>query len=349
MKARSVWFPAERRVEIRTEDVQPCGPAEVTARAIASGISHGTEMTIFRGQAPDAPTALALPQDLIQPQATMGGTFEQRFPIKYAYSNVAQVLAAGDLSGFAPGDFVFARVPHQTHFTVAADLCTRLPADLDPLDAATTIGLLDVAVNALMDHPVVIGDVVAVYGLGLVGLFTAQLARRNAARLIAVDPLASRRKLALDYGADAAVSPGDALDAIKGLSAGRGTDVSIEASGAPGALQTAIEGTGPEGTVLVPGYYGRKPIHLTLSPEFHMRRLKMVSSSVNAPDGRLSQRWTNQRRLDLDVELLGPLHASDLISHRIPFDQAASAFEVIDQHPEEVLSVVLTYPQDGGS
>lgn len=347
MQAQSVWFPALRQVEIRTEAIRECGPHDVTATAVASGISHGTEMTIFRGQAPDATTALSLPQDLIQPQATMGGTFEQKFPIKYAYANVGRVDIAGSESGFAPGDLVFARVPHQTHFTVAADLCTRLPAELDPLDAATTIGLLDVATNALMDHPVMIGDVVAVYGLGLVGLFTAQLARRNASRLIAVDPLASRRKLALDYGADVAVAPGEALEAIKDLSSGRGTDVSIDASGAPSALQTAIEGTGPEGTVLVPAYYGRKPVTLTLSPEFHMRRLRMVSSSVNAPDGRLSQRWTNQRRLDLNVELLGPLHAGDLISHRIPFHEAARAFELIDQHPEEVLSVVLTYPAAG--
>jgi NADPH:quinone reductase-like Zn-dependent oxidoreductase len=349
MKAESIWFSSERQAEIRVEEIEPCGSHQVTAQAIASGISHGTEMTIFRGQAPDAPTALSLPQDLIQPQATMGGTFEQRFPIKYAYANVGRVLEAGQTSGLVPGDLVFARVPHQTHFTVDADLCTNLPRDLDPLDAATTIGLLDVAVNALMDHPVLIGDVVAVYGLGLVGMFTLQLARRNALRLIAVDPLAPRRELALRYGADVAVSPDDALAAVRDLSGGRGTDVSIEASGVPAALQTAIEGTGPEGTVLVPAYYGRKPVHLTLSPEFHMRRLKMVSSSVNAPDGRLSQRWTNQRRLDLDVELLGPLHAGELISHRIPFADAARAFELIDQHPDQVLSVVLSYPDGQGT
>ncbi len=103
----------------------------------------------------------------------------------------------------------------------------------------------------------------------------------------------------MQYGAHVAVSPEDALETIRDLSAGRGADVTIEASGAPSALQTAIEGTGAEGIVLVPAYYGRKPVELILSPEFHMRRLRMVSSSVNAPDGRLSSRWTNERRLDL--------------------------------------------------
>jgi threonine dehydrogenase-like Zn-dependent dehydrogenase len=343
MKARSVWFSRERTVEIREEEIREPGPTEVFAEALASGISHGTEMTIFRGEAPDVRTALDLPQDPIQPQATMGGTFEQKFPIKYAYANVGRVITAGSESGYSPGDIVFARVPHQTHFTVDRSLCTLVPADLAPLDAATTVGLLDVAVNALLDHPVLFGDVVVVYGMGLVGLFTLQLAQRTAAVVIAVDPLAQRRELALKYGADVAVGPADVLAVVKQLSGGRGADVTIEASGAPAALQAAIEATGAEGTVLVPAYYGRKPVGLVLSPEFHMRRLRMVSSSVNAPDGRLSSRWTNERRLNLDVALLDEVHAGELISHRIPFAEAARAFELVDQHPEDVISVVLTY------
>lgn len=343
MQARSVWFAAERTVEIRTETVGPPAPTEVLCAAIASGISHGTEMTIFRGQAPDTRTTLDLPQDLIQPQATMGGTFEQKFPIKYAYANVGRVVQAGAESGYAPGDLVFTRVPHQTAYTVDRSLCTKLPADLDPLDAATTIGLLDVAVNALLDHPVLFGDVVVVFGMGLVGLFTAQLAARTASVVIAVDPIEHRRDLALRYGADLAVRPDEAVEAVRRASDGRGADVSIEASGAPAALQAAIEATGAEGTVLVPAYYGRKHVGLVLSPEFHMRRLRMVSSSVNAPDGRLSARWSNERRLNLDVALLTELHAGELISHRIPFEDAAAAFELVDQHPDQVLSVVLTY------
>jgi threonine dehydrogenase-like Zn-dependent dehydrogenase len=343
MEAQSVWFPAERKVEIRREQLPEIGSTEVLAESIASGISHGTEMTIFRGQAPDVRTFIDLPQDLIQPQATMGGSFEQRFPIKYAYANVGRVLDAGTDSGLRRGDLIFARVPHQSHFVVDRSLTTKLPDDLSPVDAATTIGLLDVAVNAMLDHPVLVGDVVVVFGLGLVGLFTLQLARRTASTVIAVDPIAHRRDLALRYGADLAVGPEAALEAVRDLSGGRGADVSIEASGAPAALQSAIEATGAEGTIVVPAYYGRKPVELVLSPEFHMRRLRMVSSSVNAPDGRLSARWTNERRLNLDVSLLNELHAGDLISHRIPFDEAERAFALVDEHPDEVLSVVLTH------
>ena|SRR5579863_9582636 len=347
MQATALWFPAEKKVEFRTEELRHCGPDDVCVEAIVSGISHGTELTIYRGQAPSADTVLNLPQDAIQPQATMGGTFQGRFPIKYAYANVGRVLEVGSATPFAPGDLVFCRVPHQTRYIVESRLATKLPSDLEPLEAASTLGLLDVATNALMDHPVLIGDVVAVYGCGVVGLFIVELVRRTAAKVIAIDPLASRRSVALEFGADAAVDPSDALLAIKDLSGGRGTDVSVEASGAASALQTAIAGTGAEGTVLIPGYYGIKPISLTLSPEFHMRRLRIVSSSVNAVDGRLSQRWSLERRMQLNIDLLGPLKAASLISHRIPFEEAAAAYEMIDQRPEEVVSVVLTYGGDG--
>jgi threonine dehydrogenase-like Zn-dependent dehydrogenase len=349
MQTRSLWFSAERTVEFRTEELRRCDRNDVAVEAIVSGISHGTELTIFRGQAPYKETALGLRQDPIQPQSTMGGTFEGRFPIKYAYANVGRVLEAGDQTSFAPGDLVFCRVPHQSHYVVESELVHKLPADLNPLDAATTLGLLDVATTALMDHPVLFGDVVTIYGLGVVGLFILQLARRSASKIVAVDPLAPRRGRALEFGADLAVDPSEALAAVKELSDGRGADVAIEASGVPAALQNAIEGTGAEGTVLMPAYYGIKPAELILSPEFHMRRLRMVSSSVNAVDGRLTSRWTLPRRMQLNIDLLGPLNAGSLISHRIPFEEAAAAYEMIDQRPEEVTSVVLTYGSASGS
>jgi threonine dehydrogenase-like Zn-dependent dehydrogenase len=349
MQTRSLWFSAERTVEFRTEELRECGLDDVVVESIVSGISHGTELTIFRGQAPYRETALGLRQDPIQPQSTMGGTFEGRFPIKYAYANVGRVLEAGALTSFEPGDLVFCRVPHQSHYVVESELVHKLPGDLDPLDAATTLGLLDVATCALMDHPVLFGDVVSIYGLGVVGQFLVQLARRSASKIIAVDPLAPRRARALEFGADVAVDPSEALAAIKELSDGRGVDVAIEASGVPAALQNAIEGTGAEGTVLMPGYYGIKPAQLTLSPEFHMRRLKMVSSSVNAVDGRLILRWSLPRRMQLNIDLLGPLNAGSLISHRVPFEDAAAAYEMIDQRPEEVMSVVLTYGSVDGA
>lgn len=342
MKTRAVYFPSERTVSIREEELPEMGPESVLAETIASGISTGTELTVYRGQAPSRPTALDLEWDYFTP-ASLSEAFARRFPIKYAYNNVARVLEAGAESGYQPGDLVFARASHQELIVEHKAVLTKLPNDLQSPAAATTLGLLDVAVGALMDWPIVIGDVVFVSGMGLVGLYAMQLAKKTASVVVAVDPLPARRELALRLGADAAVSPDDALPTIRRLSNGQGADVTIECSGAPAALQMCIEAAGREAAVVVPAFYGLKEVPLVLSPEFHMRRLKIISSSIKEVDGRLSHRWSYGRRLDLDISLLGQLRAEEMISHRIPFDDAAEAYNLLDERPQDVISAVLTY------
>lgn len=345
MKTNAVWFSAERTVEIREEELPEMGSESVLAQTIVSGISHGTELTVYRGLAPSKSTALDLAWDYFTP-STLALYFANRFPIKYAYNNVARVLEAGVDSGYKPGDLVFARSAHQDYIVEHKSVLTALPDTIPSPEAATTLGLVDVAVGAMLDWPIVIGDVVFVSGLGLVGLFTLQLAKRTASKVVAVDPIPARREMALRLGADAAVAPEDALGAIREASGGQGADVVIECSGAPAALQMCIEAAGREAAVVVPAFYGLKTVPLVLSPEFHMRRLKIISSSVKEVDGRLSHRWSYGRRFDVDISLLGPLHADEMISHRIDYRDAADAYRLIDQHPEDVLSVVLTYGAD---
>src|SRR5205823_11357876 len=99
------------------------------------------------------------------------------------------------------GQRVFARHPHQDLFTIRADptLLTRLPDRLGD-EAATFINLTRVALTALLDAPVRVGETAVVFGQGIVGMMCARLARRNATRVIVVDRLAARRELAQHYG-----------------------------------------------------------------------------------------------------------------------------------------------------
>lgn len=52
MEAKALWIPSPGVAELRAEEVRPPAPHEITVRAIASGISSGTEMVLFRGQGP---------------------------------------------------------------------------------------------------------------------------------------------------------------------------------------------------------------------------------------------------------------------------------------------------------
>ena len=330
---RSVWFDEPRRAVVHEEPVAPPKADQVTVKAKLSLISQGTEMQVYRGQiSPETDLGLE----------TCAGTFA--FPVKYAYQVVGEVVAAGADVPFKVGDPVFARHPHQDLFTMRynPDLIFRLPDALDP-EVAVFANLADVSLNALLDVPARIGDTVIVFGLGVVGLFCALFARKTAGRLIVVAPLPARRERMLRYGADFAVHPNDLAATVAAVTKGRGADLAIEASSAPAALQTAIANTGQEGTIVAVSYYGTRPVTLTLAPEFHFRRHRIVSSQVSSVGSGLQPRWDFGRRMGVVLEELAVLPVREFITHRFPLSEAPAAYNFVDTRADETLGVILDY------
>lgn len=342
--ARAVWFTGPRQAELLEEEVREPRRGEVLVRAAASLVSGGTELVLYRGEAgsrdeTDLPTSAG----------------QYPFPIKFAYQTVGVVEAAGAGAEFAVGDRVFAYHPHQSFFAMRSGranagllapsgrrLLFQIPDALDD-DHAAFSNLYSVAMTSLLDCPVRIGDCAVVSGLGIVGTFAAEMARATADRLILIDPLPLRRELAERLGADAVVHPNEAAAAISELSEGRGADVFIEASGSPAALQAAIEQTGREGTVVVVSYYGKKKVSLTLAPEFHLRRLRIVSSQNASVGSGLQPRWDTERRMAVAMRRLERIDVAPLITHRVAFDDAPAAYRLLDETPGDALGVILEY------
>jgi 2-desacetyl-2-hydroxyethyl bacteriochlorophyllide A dehydrogenase len=329
--AASVWFPRAREVELREETLRGPGPGEIRVRAVASGLSHGTEMLVFRGEVP-ADLALDLP--------TLAGSYA--FPIKFGYASVGRVVEVGAGAAFTPGDLVFVHHPHQQEYVVSASAAVRLPPRLPP-ELGVFLANCETALNVVLDAHPRLGEEVAVFGQGVVGLLVTQLLNLAGARVTAVEPIALRRELALRCGAEEAVTPDEALARIATRTNGRGADVVIEASGNASALQLAIGAAAFQSPVVVCSWYGSKPVSLDLGSRFHRARLRLVSSQVSQLDPALAPRWDRQRRLDTALSLLAELVIGPLITHRIPFARAAEAYELVDQRPEETVQVVLTY------
>jgi 2-desacetyl-2-hydroxyethyl bacteriochlorophyllide A dehydrogenase len=330
-QAAAVWFPRARSVELRTEELTETGPDQVRVRAILSAISHGTEMLVYRGEV-DAGLALDLP--------TLVGGYG--FPLKYGYASVGQVVAAGrDAHGVREGDRVFALHPHQNEYVVPASLVHRLPDRIAP-EQGVFLANLETAINVVLDAKPRLGEIVAVFGQGVVGLLVTQLLRRSGARVVAIEPSALRRSFAQRCGAEAAIPPGDRT-LVRTLTAGRGADIAIEVSGSPAALQHAVDCVASEGTVVVCSWYGEKPAPLDLGGNFHRGRVRVVSSQVGRIDPSLAPRWDRERRLGLATELLGDLVLAELITHRVPFVRAAEAYALLDSRDGETVQVVLDY------
>lgn len=325
--SRAVWFTGPRRIELREAPVPPPGDDQITVLATRSLISAGTEMLVYRGD--------TTPGDRMPP--TSEGTFP--FPVKYGYQTVGRVVAPGARSGYAAGDRVFARHPHQDLFTIAAvpTLVTRVPDGVTD-SAASFLNLTRVALTGVLDVPVRPGEVVVVFGQGVVGMMCARIAGLNAGTVIVVDRYPKRREQAMVYGAHAAVEPGEVADVVAELSRGRGADVVYEASGAPAALQSAIEIAADRGEVVAISLYGNREVPLRLAPEFHFRRLRITSSQATD-----QPRWDWVRRTEASFDLLARLDTAAMVSATVPFDQAADAYDLVDRDPANVLGVLLDY------
>jgi 2-desacetyl-2-hydroxyethyl bacteriochlorophyllide A dehydrogenase len=333
LKARALWFTAPRTPTLRAETVGSPGPGDVRVKTIASAVSAGTEMLVYRGE---------VPQDLRLDLPTLAGSY--KFPIKYGYAAAGRVLDTGPgVERLSQGDPVFVHHPHQDIFIVPAQMPVRLPDDLDPV-LGVFCANLETALNIVHDAPVRLGETALVFGQGVVGILVALLLKlASAGPVLVVDPLEERRRLALASGADGAFEPKSLKELVTEITGGRGVDVAVETSGSGAALQSAIDIVATEGTVVVASWYGTKPVTLALGGHFHRGRVRLRSSQVGRMNPELAPRWDRDRRMDTVLGLLSRLKLRELISHRIPFEEAPEAYMLLDERPGEALQVIFTY------
>src|SRR5256885_5407502 len=205
-------------------------------------------MLVYRGEV-DADLALDLP--------TLAGGYG--FPLKYGYASVGRAVAVGrDVRGVREGDLVFALHPHQDEYVVRESLVRRLPDRTAP-EQGVFLANLETAINVVLDAKPRLGEVVAVFGQGVVCLLVTQLLRRSGARVLAIEPATLRRTFAERCGAEAAIAPGDGT-LLRSLTGRRGARVAIDASGGPSAPQEAIDCVATAGAVGVWPRCGEEPV-----------------------------------------------------------------------------------------
>ena len=327
MTRRSVVFTGPRQVDVRSDRVPEPGRREVLVETLASAISAGTELLVYRGEVPET-----FERD--ERLETLSGSF--RYPFTYGYSAVGRVSAIGnDVDPGWQDKLVFAFHPHASHFTASTDVLHEVPGGVSP-EEACCLPSVETAVNLLLDARPAIGEKVLVIGQGMVGLsLTALLSKFPLGLLRAVEPDATRRQKSLRLGAGEVVVPGDLHEGA--------VDVCFELSGRPEALNVAIAATGFEGRIIVGSWYGTKRAPVELGTHFHRRRLRLVSSQVSHIASELRARWTKARRLDVAWQALAGMNVGELITHRFPVERAPEAYRFLDDASEGALQVLLTY------
>jgi threonine dehydrogenase-like Zn-dependent dehydrogenase len=318
-----VWFVSEKRVEVREEKVR-LRKNEILVRSALCGISHGTELLFFNNEIPDN---LALDVSL----PALQGRFH--YPVKYGYINVGRAES---------GQKLFAFYPHQDVFALPRDAYVPFAEELS-FEDAVFFAHMETALGIVQDASPSAGDCVAVFGQGAVGLLTAEiLSRMLLSELISVEPIPKRRELSGAIGCTVLDSEDKNLtQKIHGLTEGRGVDCAINVSGSSTALQEAINAACFSGKIIEASWYGSRVSALNLGDAFHRKRLLIQGSQVSRIDPSLGGRWTKKRRASLVVELLHKILPSKYITHRFRLEEAQSAFELLNAHPEEVIEAVF--------
>ncbi|MEV6654055.1 zinc-binding alcohol dehydrogenase [Streptomyces sp. NPDC051219] len=346
---RVVQFTGPRQVEVAEHERAPLPPGHLRVRTRYSGISAGTELTAYRGTNP----YLTRTWD---PEARLfrEGAAGIEYPVAgWGYSEVGEVTEVSpELAGTAglpaPGDMVWGIWGHRSEGIVPAERMIGhvLPAGLEPLAGAfARVGAI--AYNAVLASDIHVGEDVAVFGQGVIGLLTTRLAQLNGARVTAVDALDSRLTTARAYGAATTLNARtDAVaERIREATDGRGADVAIEISGVYPALHEALRSVTVGGRVVASGFYQGDGAGLRLGDEFHHNRVQLICSQIGGVPPQLAGRWSVERLQQTFLALIadGFVDVKSLVSHTVRAEEAADAYTLLDERPADALQVVLEF------
>ena len=334
--------PAPNQIGWREVPYSPLMPHQIRVRAHYGAAKHGTEMSLFNGTASTRggyDTTLRLHRPEL-PGVT--------FPVRLGNIIVGEVIEVGsEVTRHAVGDLVFGYGSFaQEH--VWPETVRRLPPGVS-WQAACCLDPVEFALGALRDGNVRIGDAVAVFGMGAIGLFVVQLAKlAGAYPVIAVDPLASRRELALQCGADKVIDPSntDTGLVIKESTEGRGADVCIEYSGSHHALNAALRGVAYLGTVVAGAWPGVYPSGLDFGAEAHMNRPRIVFSRACSEPNPDYPNWNEDRIFDVAWRYLasGQLLTVPIIQPIVDFKDLPEVYPKIALTPHEIIKLGVRFP-----
>lgn len=328
----AVSFTALGQVEIVEVEIPEPGPDEVAVRTVYSGISQGTERWSLTGRYNHADERPG-----------------ENYPCFPGYQAAGVVEEVGEaVNDLQPGDHVMLQgtrfadpalanpgpglAAHVGRLVATRDSVTPVSRDVD-LAAASLYRMASVGRHGVRLAGVSANDVVCVIGLGMIGQMAAQAARRRGAHVIGADLIAARVAAATQHSVDTGVDvTASSLDEAVRAVAEDGADVVIDTTGAAGIFDRCLELVRHEGRICLQGYYPDR-----ISIDFHSAHLKRIA--VYFPCA-----WDADRDGELSVDLAsGALSISPLITHRIPFTDAAAAYESVVERPAESIGMTFSW------
>lgn len=292
---------------------------------------------------------------LVPTMRSVQAKLEKPVPLGYSNAGVVTEVGAG-VTRFAVGDRVVSNGSHAEYVCVPENLCARIPAPVDDDTAAFTV-VSAIALQGIRLVQPTLGEVVAVTGLGLIGLLAVQLLRANGCRVLGIDLDPQRAALARTFGAETCVpSAGeDVLAAARRISEGRGLDAVVITASTDSnePVHQAAQMCRKRGRIVLVGVTG-----LQLSrADFYEKELSFQVSCSYGP-GRYDPayeeqghdypvgfvRWTEQRNFEavLDLMAAGRVETRALVSERVDIAEAPRGYQLLGTGAP--IAILLGYP-----
>ena len=322
-------------------------PDEIRVKVLFAAAKHGTEFVHFRGLDPfinnrfDPSLQLFLPKEESKREAYF-----------MAPGNmwVGEIIAVGSAVFHRKiGERVAGYGSFQSTQTIQESDALTMP-DSMTWKQAVCYDPAQFALGGIRDSQMKLGDHVAIFGLGAIGLIAAQMAKlAGASSVIVCDPIAKRREAALKNGADLALNPleEDAGLAIKRATDNRGADATIETSGSYQALQQAIRGAAYNANIALVGWYHTCTGGLDLGLEAHFNQPNILLSRACSEPSREYPRWGFERICNTCWEMLktGKIDCESIVDPVVPFDAAAETYMRIESDSGSSVKMGVEFPQ----
>jgi len=213
----------------------------------------------------------------------------------------------------------------------------KIPDEVSDEQAVLTTDIMSTGFAALERAEMKIGDSVAIFAQGPVGLCATAGARaRGAGLVITVESVPERIEASKRFGANVVINPQekDPVSEITSLTNGKGVDVAVEAVGLQVTFDGATRSVRRGGTISSVGVYGLLPQlpMATTAPSFLHR--KVVTTLCPCGHDRLVHL--------LDIIRYGKVDLSPLFTHRMKLSQSPEAYELFRAKREGVLKIALT-------
>lgn len=341
MRIREVVVTGQNQVELQTADVDAplLAADELLIDTEYTFISSGTELANYTGR---------------EPKVFQKGTWCE-YPWRSGYANVGIVREVGaNVTRAAPGDRVFTYGRHASTISYSQDrLVAPVKQAMDPGVVAAS-RMAGVAMTAIVVAEIGTNPWVVVFGLGLVGNLASQMFRIHGCRVIGVDPVAERRKLAQRCGVVHTVggSAEAAQAEIHEITDGDLGNITVDAVGHSGVVMQALRATADHGQIIILGSPRvRVDGNLTeLLSDTHLRWVTIRGALEWCvpmyPDiGNRPSQWSKQQTI-FDWMARGELHVEPLISHRLKPEHIKQAYDGLLNEPNVYTGVVLDWTSD---